>query len=445
MEERDDVAVRQSNALAKSAQRMELNEKRLVLIAMSQIKRDDTEFLTRDISITDFAQYLGGNPYQEAKKAADGLLERVVYIQSGDGAYKKFQWTTLSEYIPAKRHPEGRACIRVRLNEELKPLLLQLKDRFNSIPLAELMPIPSFNSQRLYEVLWADSFAGQKQFLTYDISALKLLLGLKDTEGRWEKYKDWRDFKKVLTRAQQDFETYGALRVDAFKGLREGRAFEKVLFTLTLVSSENTMPFKAKSPSRSEEERLLAQKLGEAGYLQDAYEAIDTYGATLVEKTVSMAREAERKATLTSKPVYNIGGLISSMLKNRVAERHSETSSSKSEADLRRVASSLAFAFAGNQSEHAANHWSTLSTEEQESLHDLMRVELEPMLLKLIEDDNWRGPAYESTRNSYLLERLRLPPHLETLSAFVAHEALLQEFNSKERARILEFAAVEVG
>lgn len=447
MEERDDLAVRQSNALAKSAQRMELNEKRLVLMAMSQIKREDTEFLVRDIAISEFSQYLGGNPYQEAKKAADGLLERVVYIQSGDGAYKKFQWTTLSEYIPAKRHPEGRACIRVRLNEELKPLLLQLKDRFNSIPLAELMPIPSFNSQRLYEVLWADSFAGQKQFLSYEIEALKVLLGLRDTEGRWEKYKDWRDFKKVLVRAQQDFETYGALRIDAYKGLREGRSFDKVLFTLSLLNaSRDGPPFKAVSASRSPEERLLAQQLGEAGYLQDAYEAIDIYGAALVEKTLAMAREAERKAAQTSKPVYNLGGLISSMLKNRVAERRSEVAAHKSEADLRRVASSLAFAFAGGQSEYAADYWDTLSTEEQENLHDLMRVDLEPMLLKLIEDDNWQGPAYMSTRNSYLLERFvpGLPPHLATLAAFVTREALLQEFDHKERARILELANVEV-
>ena len=121
---KDELSVRQANALAKSAQQMELSEKRLLLIAMGQIKRTDTEFLTREIPITDVAPWFGGNPYQEAKKAADGLLERVVFIQEDDGGYKKFQWTTLSEYIPANKHKEKRAHIRLRLNEELKAALV---------------------------------------------------------------------------------------------------------------------------------------------------------------------------------------------------------------------------------------------------------------------------------------------------------------------------------
>lgn len=423
---------------------MDLNEKRLVLIAMSQIKRDDTEFLTRDIPITEFAQYLGGNPYQEARKAADGLLERVVFIQGEDGAYKKFQWTTLSEYVPAKRHPEGRACIRVRLNEELKPLLLQLKDRFNTIPLAELMPIPSFNSQRLYEVLWADSFAGKKRFLTYDIASLKTLLGLRDTEGRWEKYKDWRDFRKVLTRAQQDFDEFGALRIDSFKGVRQHtRSFDQVLFTLKLISQDEALPFSPAAPERSLEELQLAEQLSEAGFLQDAFATIDTYGFDLVEKTLKLAVEVERKAARSSKPIYNLGGLIASMLKGRVAERKGTDANAAPNAQtIRRLASSLSVALAGARSEHAATHWETLPSEERESLHDLMRVELEPMLLKLVEADDWSGPAYESARNSYVLSTIEddLPPRLKSLDAFTTHEELLTEYEEEVRQKVIALA-----
>ena len=453
MNGKDELSVRQANALAKSAQQMELSEKRLLLIAMGQIKRTDTEFLTREIPITDVAPWFGGNPYQEAKKAADGLLERVVFIQEDDGGYKKFQWTTLSEYIPANKHKEKRAHIRLRLNEELKPLLLQLKDRFNTIPLAELLPIPSFNSQRLYEVLWADSFAGDKHFISYDISKLKVLLGLRDPEGKWEKYNEWRDFKKVLERAKQDFEEYGALRILSFKGKRfGGRAFSQVLFNLTLIVNKNMpqLPFAANGQTaRSPEELLVAQQLEEAGYLQNAFEALDTYGLELVQKTLKLARDAERKAATSSKPIYNLGGLVASLLKGRVAERHEVEEGEHrglQEADVRRKASTLAFTYNTSRSEWVSERWQEMATEEQEGVHDMMRIELEPFLLRMIESDNWAGAAYESARNSYLLQMLTsdVPDYLLTLEAFVKREGFLVEFEPDDQQRILKAAEEQI-
>jgi plasmid replication initiation protein len=101
-------------------------------------------------------------PYQEGRKAADGLLHRVVEVLEDGGEQTKFQWTTLSAYIPAHKHRAGVACVRIRFNEELSPFLLQLRDRYNQIPLTHMLPMPSYNSQRLYEILWHDSHAGSK-------------------------------------------------------------------------------------------------------------------------------------------------------------------------------------------------------------------------------------------------------------------------------------------
>ncbi len=43
--------------------------------------------------------------------------------------------------------------MRIRFNEELAPFLLQLRDRYNQIPLAHMLPMTLYNSQRLYEIL----------------------------------------------------------------------------------------------------------------------------------------------------------------------------------------------------------------------------------------------------------------------------------------------------
>lgn len=111
--------VRQANALVKSAQSMELNEKRLIMLAMSRIQWGDDEFLTQDIPVTELAQWLGGNPYQEGRKAADGLLHRVVEVLEDGGEQTKFQWTTLSAYIPAHKHRAGVACVSASTKSSL--------------------------------------------------------------------------------------------------------------------------------------------------------------------------------------------------------------------------------------------------------------------------------------------------------------------------------------
>ena len=228
-------AVRQANALAKSAQQMELNEKRLVFLAMSRIRWDDEDFLTCDLPIGEIQDWFGGNPYQEVKRTADNLLKRVVHVKGEEGYYRKFQWTTLSEYIPATQHPDGVSVIRLRFNSELRNYLLLLSKRFNAIPLEPLLLLPSFNAQRLYEVLWHDSHAGKKSFLTYEIADLKTYLGLRDPSGKWEKYDQWRDFRKLLQRLQKAIEPIGPLRVVRFTGLKQNsRSYNQIRFEIAL-------------------------------------------------------------------------------------------------------------------------------------------------------------------------------------------------------------------
>lgn len=425
--------VRQGNALSTSAQKMDLNEKRLIFLAMGQIKRSDTELLTQDIYISEIAQWLGGNPYQEAQKAADGLLKRVVFIQGDDGSYKKFQWTTLSEYIPASKSKDGQAQIRIRLNEELKPLLVQLKNHFNSIPLAELLPIPSFNSQRLYEILWADSYGGQRTVLTYEIKQLKIILGLMDPDGKNEKYASWRDFKKVLNRAKKDFEEYGVLRISSYKGQRQRsqRSFSSVLFSLHLTSTKS----QAQDVQRSSEEQEIARALTEAGYVQDPFKAIDQYGLQLVRNTLKLARKTEAKANTSSRPIKNLGGLIAFMLREGAAEHYGDTDHV---IDLNKMAASINLDFADARTAYASTLWKAMTPDERDALHDQMRVVMTPFTLERVDKADWSGSLYEAARNNLLLDQNTLPEHLEDITVFVKHENFFGGVPDDKQADLLK-------
>lgn len=442
----DRGVVRQANALVKSAQTMELNEKRLIMLAMSRIKWGDEEFLTQDIPVTELAQWLGGNPYQEGRKAADGLLHRVVEILEDGGGQTKFQWTTLSAYIPAHKHKAGVACVRIRFNEELSPFLLQLRDRYNQIPLTHMLPMPSYNSQRLYEILWHDSHAGAKDFLSYGITQLKVFIGLRERHGKWEKYKSWKDFRKVLDKAVEDFNEHGNLKITGYTGKRQmKRAYSHILFHLKK-DDQVAMPKPLTGEAEPDPEVLkLVGELESLGYTQNAFETVQNHGTDLVSRTLGLAKDAERKAALTNKPIHNLGGLIATMLKGGIAASQVESSQKPvklANHEAERYARELIDAYQAAQTVYAEDVWSSLSEAGQTEVHEQMRTSLSPSLLDFLESVSWAGRGYTSVRNSFLLDVAEsgLPDVIVSLRAFGGTQDSLNFLGESERKRVLKRA-----
>jgi Protein involved in initiation of plasmid replication len=424
---KDSIAVRQANALAKSGQELDLIEKRLLLIAMSRIGRADTELLTHRISVTDLAPIFGGDPWRAAQKAAHGLLKRVVYIEGENGAFTAFQWTTLARYVPAEQSESGASYLEIRLNEELSPYLLELKERFNVIPLLDILPMGSVNSQRLYEVLWHDSFKGKNSFLTYSLKRLRFLLGLrtrKVLKGKevWvEKYNSWRDFQKVLKRAQRDFEKNGRLEFD-YEGLTEGRTTTKVRFKLSLKKGV-TLPLTDDTTLQLRID-ALAQTLMDAGYQQDPYAAIETHGVDVVETAVKLAHEAERMGERSTRPIYNKGGLIHHTLSSGLAERRMATMTEvqlEGRTNAREVARALVEAFESARHEVAENLWAEISEDEQRGFIGLMRLELSKFQVDQLEKAAWQGALFEASKREVILSLYpdEIPPYLQSLDAFI--------------------------
>jgi plasmid replication initiation protein len=405
----DRVAVRQANALARSGQELELIEKRLLLVAMSRISKQDTELLTHRISVTDLAPFFGGDPWRAASKAATGLLKRVVYIEGENGGFTAFQWTTLARYVSASHSETGSSYLEIRLNQELAPFLLELKERFNVIPLLELLPMGSVNSQRLYEILWHDSFKGQKVFLTYGLEDLRFQLGLrvrKNVKGKdtWvEKYATWRDFQKVLKRAQADFETHGTLAFD-YEGLAQGRTTTQVRFRISRRADPDTIPdIPAELEPRDHE---LARELEAAGYQQDALGAIAAHGFETVEMALKLARAAERQGARSNKPIYNPGGLIHHALTSGLAARRltSESKPAQEKLNPREVAQSLVDAFTAARYAWADRFWEEGTEDFREGFPGIMQLELSNFQMQQLEKANWQGTLFESSRREMILK-----------------------------------------
>src|SRR5690625_1504895 len=443
-----DSQIRQANALAKSSQELDLLEKRLLLIAMSRIQSTDTELLTHRIYMHELTEVFGQNPYARAKRAAEGLLRRVVHVAKGNNSYDQFQWTTLARYVSSASSDNGESYIEIRLNEELSPYLLELRDRYNVIPLLDVLPLQSFNAQRLYEILWHDSHAMRKQFLTYDLQDLKWALGLRTRRTElvktvWvEKYRNWRDFRKLLQRAQRDFEEHGRLRFE-FEPITHGRATRQVRFRLSL-KPVALLPH-MDSLEHTPEQQAAATELLNLGYSQDPYALIRDHGIDVVENAINMGKKAQAASKGTRSPLTNLPGFIRHLLTSGIARESLEASrTSKPEViEPGKIAETILEAFESHRKEALQVLWDELPEDVRDRTPALMRLELEQtnsFLHSTLERSGWDGPSYVSALNAYLLRNHAdsLAPEVLDVLEFTESRGLLKGLNRTVAAKVLK-------
>ena len=206
----DDLQVTQANELMLGAYSMSLLEKRLVLLYVSMIRKDDTHMRCVEMPAKDVMNFLGlGNNkdgYGRLREYTRDLLTRIVDIDtSKNGSYKQFQWMSYVEYIADEDSDTGQATLKLQGHSMMKPFFLELKERFATIPFSQIAALPSFHTVRLFEILWAASHQLQRPTVRFKLDALKTLLGLKGK--KFERYENFNDFRRyVLDKAKRDFD-----------------------------------------------------------------------------------------------------------------------------------------------------------------------------------------------------------------------------------------------
>ncbi len=231
------LIVTQANALARSVQEMTLQEKRLLLLAISHIRQSDDNFVLYRIPVTRIREYLGlddGSYYSRINKITTNLLGRVIEVEKKNGDWEKFQWVSYCCYRSKGTSDMPEACLDIRMHDCLRPLLLNLQKYFGSVYLHQIAPIPGFNSMRVFELLYYSAMYSKKERkfkktnISFEVIDFKKRLGM---EG---KYKDFKDFRKdVLNRAQKDCEVCSPL-VFTWKEEKKGRKIVRLHFTIKL-------------------------------------------------------------------------------------------------------------------------------------------------------------------------------------------------------------------
>ena len=103
----EQLIVTQANSLIYARYKITLLEKRLLLLLISIVRKNDKNFGCYRIPVTEILNYLGlennNDSHRRLKAVTRTLLGRVLEINVGNGSWEQFQWLSSSRlYFPER-------------------------------------------------------------------------------------------------------------------------------------------------------------------------------------------------------------------------------------------------------------------------------------------------------------------------------------------------------
>lgn len=142
----------QANTLVGGKQALRLNSAKLIRSAIMQVVRDDAELKPYTITISELADLLQvpkNNIYRDIDDITDDIINNPVFIKEEYDKkirWVKIPWVTRCEY-------NSDVGVLIKLNDELKPFLLNLKEHYTQYTLDSILVMKSVYAIRLYELL----------------------------------------------------------------------------------------------------------------------------------------------------------------------------------------------------------------------------------------------------------------------------------------------------
>ena len=238
---------------------LSLQQQKIILYLISQVSPFDEDFKLYEFSISEFCRVCGidetsGKNYYNLKAAIKEIRDKSIWVSLGDGRETTLAWIE-KPYI---NYREG--TIQIRLDRDMMPFLLQLKENFTQYELIWTLHFKSKYTIRLYELIKSIHYHELKSYKKrYTIEELKALL-----DG--ERYQEYRDFKRrALVPAVNEINRYSDKTV-SFEEVKRGRRVVAVEFTIS--SKDGLVALKIKNDIEKEfglDQMTLWDKLEEKG------------------------------------------------------------------------------------------------------------------------------------------------------------------------------------
>jgi len=176
--------VKQSNSISTAKYKLTATEVKFIALAVAQISREDTNFNTYSIKVSDIEEFTHAKQDKDKliKKFAFNLLSKPFQVATNTG-WIVFNWFSSIEY---KR---GEARIECRVDDKLKPYLLELQGHFTKYQLGNIAQMRSVYAIRIYQMLNQYDVKLRGRFIT-DLQALQEQLQVPKSLKLYNQFKE---------------------------------------------------------------------------------------------------------------------------------------------------------------------------------------------------------------------------------------------------------------
>jgi len=220
---RNSVIAIQHNNLVQAKYSMTLQQKKIMIWLVSQIKHGDEDFKEHTLSVKELieiCQLSGESAYKQLKDTTFSLIEKGIRII--DITNPKEDVETQIPWLCSAKYRYGR--VTLTFSPELKPYLLSLKEKFTAINAMDLMQFKSVHAIRIYELLKQYQDIGERVLGVEEI---------KECCGAVDKLKKYDHFeKKLLLISQREINEKSDIHIE-FERIKPFRKITGIKFIIT--------------------------------------------------------------------------------------------------------------------------------------------------------------------------------------------------------------------
>ena len=220
--------VKSNDLIERTRYRLSLEEQRILLYIISKIKPDDEKMKTIQIEIKNFCEVCGidivkvPNMYGYIKQSVKKLADNSFWIKTDEENEILLRW------IDKAKANKRSGIVEVKLNDDLIPYLLGVKENYTQYTLLCVFPMESKYSIRLYEILRGGLFRVHSyKELEFDIDDLLKKLGIEDKATYSKNFTKLKT--TVIDKAVDEIIKYTDLAVEV-EYIKVGRSYKKVKF-----------------------------------------------------------------------------------------------------------------------------------------------------------------------------------------------------------------------
>ncbi len=303
------IFIKKSNDLIEARYRLTLGEQRLVLLLASQIRKDDKDFSSYEIKVSDFSEMFDlktdKSLYEKVEKIADDLLGKKLYLKN-DG--KNFEGTVWLSYV---KYVRGSGTIKLRFDDCLKPYLLQLKHSINGFTQYKLHTVLNFKSAysiRLYELLkmevWKAEKAGKTQFeKNFALDEYRQILGI-DKKA----YPVFADFRRwTIEPPVKEISEQTELNISETKYIKTGRKITGITFVVKIRQTDETktLQLEMEEEPPQEQPHPIVERLINLGFAVETAQRYKTkYGVKRIERNIAYTLAKQQEGAVKDIPAY---------------------------------------------------------------------------------------------------------------------------------------------